>query len=47
MIKIVEIKQSDTIVELKYDNVNVLDIMGDNFQEKNLKTFWIKKWWRA
>ena len=43
MIKIVEIKQSDTIVELKYDNVNVLDIMGDNFQEKNLKTFWIKK----
>ena len=43
MIKIVEIKQSDTIVELKYDNVNVLDIMGVNFQEKILKTFWIKK----
>ena len=41
MMEIGGIKQSDTIGTLKYDNVYVLDIMGDNLQDKLLKTLWI------
>ena len=43
IMKIGEIKQSDTIGKLKYDNVYVLDSMGDKLQDKLLKIFWVMK----
>ena len=38
MIKIGEIKQSETIRKLKDDNVYLLNIMSDNFQDELLKS---------
>ena len=43
IMKIGEIKQSDTIGKIKYDNVYVLDSMGDKLQDKLLKIFWVMK----
>ena len=43
IMEIWEIIQSNTIGKLKYYNVNILDIMGDDFQDKLIKMFCITR----